>query len=149
MRFALTRDRIDGAALRAQLAHPHAGAVVCFEGLVRDHADGRDVEGLDYEVYEALAAKEGSRIVAEALARFPVTSALCVHRAGTLALEDCAVWVGVAAAHRAAAFDACRYIIDEVKTRVPIWKRERYADGPAAWVECVACARHDHGKAPA
>jgi len=101
---------------------------------VRDHHAGRAVDGLDYQAYAALAEIEGGRILAEAMTRFDVVAAGCVHRVGTLAIGDLAVWVGVSAAHRGAAFDACRYIIDEVKQRVPIWKREHYREGDADWL---------------
>ena len=80
--------------------------------------------------------QEGDRIVAEAFARFPIAKACCVHRLGVLDIGDLAVWVGVTAAHRDAAFAACRYIIDEVKTRVPIWKKEHYAEGDSGWINC-------------
>src|SRR5690606_7532225 len=91
-------------------------------------------EGLRYEAYVALAEAEGERIVLEALERFAALDACCVHRVGDLSIGELAVWVGVSAAHRDAAFDACRWIIDEVKSRVPIWKHERYADGRADWL---------------
>ena len=107
---------------------------------MRDHADGRAVHGLEYQVYPELAQAEGERVVAEALQKFDVLAAHCVHRSGILALGDVAVWVGVAAAHRGEAFDACRYIIDEIKQRLPIWKRETYADGDSGWVNCQVVA---------
>lgn len=132
-RFHLSEEPLDADSLRAVLANPQAGACATFEGWVRDHHDGRVVAGLRYEAYATLAGSEGERVVAEALARFDCIEARCAHRIGDLAIGDLAVWVGVAAAHRAAAFDACRYIIDEVKARVPIWKHERYADGQATW----------------
>jgi molybdopterin synthase catalytic subunit len=135
-RFAFARDALDPAALARRLAHPACGALVTFEGWVRNHSEGQEVLRLDYEGYEVLAVKEGERVVAEACSRFPVDAAACVHRLGSLALGDLAVWVGVAAAHRGAAFDACRYIIDEVKGRVPIWKKEHYASGDSGWVNC-------------
>jgi molybdopterin synthase catalytic subunit len=133
--FAITQDPIDTAALRSRLEHPGCGAMVCFEGRVRNHSEGRAVLRLEYEAYDTLALREGDRILAEARARFGVTEAVCVHRAGVLAIGDCAVWVGVSSAHRAASFEACRYIIDEVKVRVPIWKKELFADGDADWVD--------------
>jgi adenylyltransferase/sulfurtransferase len=113
---------------------------------VRDHNEGRTVERLEYESFESLAVKEGERIVAEAVAKFGVTRAACVHRVGSLAIGDLAVWVGVSSAHRGEAFAACRYIIDEVKHRVPIWKKEHYTDGDSGWVNCERCAAaaHDH-----
>jgi hypothetical protein len=85
------------------------------------------VQALEYEAHQAIAEKEGARIVAEAMTRFAVTAVYCEHRVGKLAIGDCAVWVGVSADHRGAAFDACRYVIDEAKARVPIWKKEHYA----------------------
>jgi len=101
-------------------------------------------------LFQALAVKEGERILAEALTRFPVKHALCIHRVGSLDLTEMAVWVGVSAAHRGEAFDACRFIIDEVKHRVPIWKKEHYRNGDSGWVNCERCAAaphhsHDHG----
>ena len=132
--FRLSAHAIDTGQLTDSLAHPTAGAVAVFEGRVRDHNDGRAVSGLSYEAYAALAEAEGARILTEARARFRVIAARCVHRTGALAIGEVAVWVGVSAAHRDAAFAACRYIIDEVKTRVPIWKRETYADGDSDWL---------------
>jgi adenylyltransferase/sulfurtransferase len=102
------------------------------------------VHRLEYEAFETLAVKEGERIVAEAIRRFGVTRAACVHRVGTLGIGELAVWVGVSAAHRGEAFAACRYIIDEVKHRVPIWKKEHYADGDSGWVNCERCAAAAH-----
>lgn len=136
--FLLSDAPLDIAALRAQVLDPRAGGYASFEGWVRDHHAGRAVDGLDYEAYAMLAEREGERILAEAKARFDVIDAGCVHRVGTLAIGDLAVWVGVSAAHRGAAFDACRYIIDEVKRRVPIWKREHYREGDADWLHPMA-----------
>jgi molybdopterin synthase catalytic subunit len=133
-RFALATAPLDIAPLRARLLAASAGACATFEGWVRDHHDGRAVLGLHYEAYAALAESEGEGILAEATTRFAIVDAVCVHRTGDLAIGDLAVWVGVSAAHRGPAFDACRWIIDEVKARVPIWKRERYAEGDAAWL---------------
>jgi molybdopterin synthase catalytic subunit len=132
--FALSDTDIDAAVLARELAHASAGACVSFEGRVRDHSDGRAVCGLAYQAYAALAEAEGARIVAEAMRQFPIVDARCVHRIGALEIGDLAVWVGVSAAHRDAAFAACRYLIDEVKRRVPIWKNERYADGESGWL---------------
>jgi molybdopterin synthase catalytic subunit len=145
--FSLSSAPIDAVRLRALLENRAAGACVTFEGIVRDHNDGRSVLRLEYEAYPALALKEGEAILAAARARFEILGALCVHRTGPLEIGGMAVWVGVAAAHRGAAFDACRFVIDEVKKRVPIWKREFYADGKIEWVNCAACAdpTHSHG----
>jgi molybdopterin synthase catalytic subunit len=137
--FRLADAPFDVAPLRAALLSPRAGALASFEGWVRDHNDGRPVLGLRYEAYAALAECEGRAILDEARARFAIEAAACVHRVGALEIGELAVWVGASAAHRDAAFAACRWIIDEVKSRVPIWKQERYADAavagdPTAWL---------------
>ncbi len=132
--FVLSETPIDVIALTCAMSHTSAGASVTFEGWVRDHNEGRAVRGLAYQAYAALAEAEGTRILVEAMQQFPIVDARCVHRIGTLAIGDLAVWVGVSAAHREAAFAACRHIIDEVKKRVPIWKNERYADGESGWL---------------
>ena len=133
-RFGLADSAINVAGLRAELLDAQAGALASFEGWVRDHNEGRAVDGLRYEAYVALAEAEGERILEEALKAFAVLDARCAHRIGDLGIGDLAVWVGVSAAHRDAAFAACRYIIDEVKSRVPIWKQERYREGDAGWL---------------
>jgi molybdopterin synthase catalytic subunit len=133
-RFSISGQAIDTAELRAALSDPHAGACAVFEGWVRDHNDGRPVRGLRYEAYVELAEAEGTRILDEARTRFDLVKACAVHRTGDQELGELAVWVGVSAAHRDAAVTACRWIIDEVKSRVPIWKHERYADGDAGWL---------------
>ncbi len=133
-RFALSGIPFDPAPLRTVLLDERAGAFAAFEGWVRNHNDGRAVSGLRYEAYVELAEKEGERILAEACGRFAIHDARCVHRIGDLAIGELAVWVGVSAGHRDAAFAACRWIIDEVKSRVPIWKHERYAAGDAGWL---------------
>ena len=142
MSFRISGQPLDPVALKASLADAHAGACVIFEGWVRDHNDGRHVRALDYEAYGPLAEKEGALIIAQTLAKFPVTRVVCVHRTGALHIGDLAVWIGVAAAHRGAAFDACRHLIDEIKARVPVWKKEHYADGSAEWINCAT--RGDH-----
>ena len=138
--FAISQTPIDVAHLRSELEAAGAGAVVCFEGRVRDHNDGRAVNGLAYQAYVELAEAEGRRIVDDARARFAVERIVCVHRVGDLALGEVAVWTGASAAHRAAAFDACRYVIDQVKARVPIWKREHYVEGASEWLHPDAVA---------
>ena len=137
--FTITDTELDPDALKRTLVEKSCGACVSFEGWVRDHHEGRAVEGLEYEVYAPLAISEGERILAEARQRFGVDRVLAVHRQGHLGLRDIAVWVGVASAHRDEAFSACRYIIDQVKLRLPIWKKEHYVDGQAEWVNCQRC----------
>ena len=133
-RFRLANAPFHIATLRAGLMDDRAGAFAGFEGWVRDHNDGRSVHGMRYEAYAELAEREGEAVLAEALRRFDIVDAACVHRTGELAIGELAVWVGVSAAHRDAAFAACRWIIDAIKARVPIWKHERYADGDAVWL---------------
>ncbi|MBS0213834.1 MAG: molybdenum cofactor biosynthesis protein MoaE [Proteobacteria bacterium] len=134
MRFSINPSPIDIHALRDGLDDPRAGGFASFEGRVRDHNDGRAVHGLRYEAYLELAQAEGMRIIEEARVRFDILDAVAAHRVGDLAIGDVAVWVGASAAHRDAAFAACRWIIDEIKSRVPIWKRERYVEGDAGWL---------------
>jgi molybdopterin synthase catalytic subunit len=133
-RFELSEAPIDAATLSRSLADAGAGACVTFEGWVRNRNAGRAVHRLDYQAYGALAAKEGEAILAEAQKQFAVIDVRCVHRVGSLAIGELAVWVGVSAAHRDAAFAASRFVIDEVKLRVPIWKNEHYADGESGWL---------------
>lgn len=118
------------------------GGVVTFEGRVRDHHEGRAVTALEYEAYEALAQAEGDLILAEAAAQFAHARVAAAHRHGRLELGEAAVVVVAASAHRQEAFAACRWVIDEIKERLPVWKREHYADGTCAW---VACGCHRHG----
>lgn len=123
--------------LRRALSDPSHGGYCAFEGWVRNTNEGRSVLALEYEVYEALANNEAQRIIEEALSRFGEVRVSCAHRRGLLGIGELAVWVGVSSAHRHAAFGACRYIIDELKHRLPIWKKEHYADGDSAWVACT------------
>ena len=151
--FRFSHTPIDTTALHAELANPESGGYTSFEGWVRNHNEGHKVRHLEYEAFEPLAVKEGERIVAEAIKRFGIERAACVHRVGDLAIGDMAVWVGACARHRDEAFRACRYIIDEVKHRVPIWKKEHYENGDSGWVNCERCAapgehelhEHAHG----
>jgi molybdopterin synthase catalytic subunit len=151
-RFELTRESIDPALLQGPLRDPVCGGYASFEGWVRDANEGHSVRALDYEAFEPLAQREGERILHEARERFGVAHALCAHRVGELGVGDLAVWVGVSAPHRHEAFLACRYIIDEVKHRLPIWKKEHYQNGDSGWVNCERCAAgsepHRHVEVP-
>ncbi len=138
--FSFSTTALDVDEYRRELEHPAAGGYASFEGWVRNHNEGHAVTRLEYEAFEALAVAEGARIVAEAITRFGVIDARCVHRVGSLDIGDLAVWVGVSSRHRAEAFAACRFIIDEVKHRVPIWKKEHYVNGDSGWVNCERCA---------
>lgn len=144
--FQITAGQIEPEALKADLAADQAGACATFEGWVRDINDGESVDALEYETHAAIAEDEGKAVLAEALERFDVIAAVCVHRIGKLAIGECAVWVGVSAGHRGAAFDACRYIIDEIKHRLPIWKKEHYRKGATAWVNCATQVSGDAPK---
>jgi molybdopterin synthase catalytic subunit len=135
--FSISAQPLDPVALKTRLVNAQAGACVTFEGWVRNTNEGQPVNALEYEVYPELAEKEGRRILDEARAKFALLEAVAVHRTGTLAIGDMAVWVGVTSAHRDAAFAACRYIIDETKARVPIWKKEHYTSGTSDWINCA------------
>lgn len=138
----MTQEAIDPAALQRSLVNPAAGGYCAFEGWVRNENDGHVVERLEYEAYEPLCISEGLKVLADAKEKFPYIEARCVHRVGLLEIGECAVWIGVASAHRDEAFKACRYIIDEIKVRLPVWKKEHYANGDSGWVNCERCARH-------
>jgi molybdopterin synthase catalytic subunit len=138
----VTEQAIAPDDLRAALRDPAAGAFVAFEGWIRDENEGHAVLRLEYEAYAPLCVTEGNTIIEEARAQWPLLQAHCVHRTGMLEIGECAVWVAVSSAHRDEAFQACRYIIDEIKTRLPIWKKEYYADGHSGWVNCERCASH-------
>jgi molybdopterin synthase catalytic subunit len=148
MTFSVSDQAIDVLAAKQTVADNSCGALVVFEGWIRDHNDGQAVDRLEYEVYRPVAVKEGSKIIEEAVTRFGVSHAVCVHREGLLELGELAVIVCVSSPHRSEAFDACRYIIDQTKTRLPIWKKEHYKSGVSEWVNCEHCATagHSHGE---
>lgn len=143
-RMLVAGEAVDTQVLRRELRRPSCGGFCVFEGWVRDSNEGRQVSGLDYEVYTEMALAEGERIVDEAIQRFGLADARCVHRSGRLQVGDTAVWIGVVSAHRDEAFRACRYIIDEIKQRLPIWKKEHYLVGDSSWVACSHGPAHDH-----
>ena len=135
--FAITEQAIDANVLREQLTQKaNCGAFCNFEGWVRDHNDGKNVDYLIYSTYPKLALSQGNAVIEQAKRQFAIEDAVCVHRVGRLDIGDMAVWVGVTAGHRDAAFAACRFIIDTVKAEVPIWKQEFYADSQhqTAWL---------------
>jgi len=136
----LSATPIDLAALIAAVESPVHGGIASFLGQVRNHHDGRTVTRLEYSAYESMAEEECANIVAEAEGRWPVRVAL-QHRVGALEIGDVAVAVAAAGAHRDEAFAACRFVIEEVKRRVPIWKKEFYHDGAVQWVDPSRAAR--------
>lgn len=134
IRFTLVNESIDIPSLAAGLNDPAAGAVVTFDGRVRNHNAGRAVSHLEYQAYPALAVPTGQKILEEEAARHGLLGVLAAHRTGPLAIGEAAVWVGVAAAHRGPAFDGARAIMERLKYELPIWKKETYADGLTEWV---------------
>jgi molybdopterin synthase catalytic subunit len=131
----LRRDAIDPLELLRAVSRPANGAQLLFLGVVREVNDGRDVTGIDYSAYEAMAERELAAIAAEAAARFGTPDVAIEHRLGELGLEEASVGIAVAHPHRAGAYEASRWIIEELKRRVPIWKREQYVDGTREWVD--------------
>lgn len=144
MKFEISNESLEGKNYIEYFNNPRVGGVVTFEGRVRNHNENKDVSSLEYEVYPELAHSEGQKIVSEALEKFDIVDAYCIHREGHLQIGDMAVWVMAASEHRENAFLACQYIIDEVKSRVPIWKREHYVNEAPVWVRCDKCAEHEH-----
>lgn len=134
VRFTLTSNPIEIPSLAAELHDPAAGAIVTFDGRIRNHNGGRAVNHLEYQAYPALALATGKIILEEEAARYGLLGARAEHRTGPLAIGDAAVWVGVASAHRGAAFDAARAIMERLKYELPIWKKETYVDGQTEWV---------------
>ena len=132
--FKISSEPIEEMDLNLPRADRKAGGLVTFVGRVRDSSGDRRVISMEYEAYSDLAEKEGERILAEARKKFDLLEAYCRHRSGRLQPGETAVWVAVAAAHRKEAFSACKYIIDELKGRLPIWKKEFYEDGDSGWV---------------
>ena len=130
----IVRDRIDTAHLVAGLKRGEDGATVVFEGVVRNQTRGRRTLYLDYEGYEPMALQEMESLATRALAQFHVRDVAIVHRLGRIEIGETSVLIAVASAHRAAAFDACRWLIDTLKRSVPIWKKEYFEDG-AVWAD--------------
>ena len=138
MRTAIVEHPLDPARLLAEVASPASGASTLFVGTVREVNAGKAVSGIDYSAYGAMAEEELARVVAEAGARFETDRIVVEHRLGTLALGDASIVIAVSHARRAPAMDAQRWLIEEIKRRVPIWKREHYTDGTREWVDPTA-----------
>lgn len=130
--IALTHAVIDTAAILAAMRHPADGAVAIFDGIVRDNTRGRKTRFLVYEAYDEMALRQMQQLAADALQRFPIHEVAIVHRLGRLEIGESSVLIVVCSAHRAAAFDTCRWLIDTLKKTVPIWKQEHFEDG-AVW----------------
>ena len=140
MRAALVRRPIDPAELLAEVQRARNGASVLFVGTVREVNDGRAVTGMEYTAYEAMAGRELALVVDEATKRFGTDDVIVEHRIGELGIGDASVVIAAAHPHRARAFDAARYVIEQLKKRVPIWKLEHYVDGTREWVDPTANA---------
>ncbi len=132
--ISITHERLDRDALVAAVSHASVGGIVVFEGVVRDNARGKQVRYLEYDVYPEMAVQQIREIVAEAERRWGVERVAVAHRVGKLEIGEASVIIAVASPHRGEAFDACRYIIDTLKTTVPIWKKEVATNGEE-WVE--------------
>ena len=141
IRAAVVDGPLDPARLLAEAGAPGVGALTCFVGTVRDINAGRQVAGIDYAAYDAMATREMDAIAREAAERFGVGTVLVEHRTGTLGVGEASVVIVVAHAHRSPALDAQRYVIEELKRRVPVWKREHYVDGTREWVDPTGRAR--------
>jgi len=133
-RCRITREPIDSDALMREVARQSDGAIVLFVGVVRDEHGGRAVEHLEYDAYTEMAEVEMGRIADEARSRWPVGEIAVAHRIGLLDVGEVSVAIAVASPHRAEAYDASRFVIEELKRRVPIWKREGYVDGERRWI---------------
>jgi molybdopterin converting factor subunit 1 len=131
---ALVRAPIDGAAITTAIKQPDDGAVVVFDGIVRNQTRGRRTLYLDYTAYEPMALRQMEQLAQQAMASYAIRDVWVVHRLGRLQIGESSVYIAVASAHRAAAFEACRWIIDTLKKTVPIWKKEYFEDG-AVWAD--------------
>lgn len=131
---AITHDPIDAARLLGDSVSADDGAALLFWGVVRNQNDGRPVSHLEYHAYAGMAERMMHRIAEEAISRYGVGGVRIVHRVGRLAIGEASVAIAVASPHRAEAYEASRYVIEELKKRVPIWKREGYVEGESEWV---------------
>jgi molybdopterin synthase catalytic subunit len=139
----LTDEAIDMNALAREVMRRSDGALVTFEGAVRDHNEGRAVDEIIYEAYRPMAEREFARVIGEITAKYPAVSMAVVHRLGLLRVGDVSIGIACASPHRAEAFEACRLLIDRIKETVPIWKKERGPDGDE-WVGWQVGCAHPH-----
>ena len=135
IRSAITQTELDIASLITEVRSTVAGAVSVFIGTVRETSDGRSITHLEYESYQAMAESELATIVDDAAAKFGITALVAEHRVGELEVGDVSVVIASAHGHRAAAIECTRFVIEEIKKRVPIWKREHFVDGTREWVD--------------
>lgn len=135
VRSWITRESIDPAAVLARVGGDADGAVVLFLGTVRDHHEARAVAGMRYDAYDAMAETVLGHIADEAAERLATDRLTVVHRVGELAVGEVSVAIAASSPHRAEAFDAARYVIEEIKKRLPVWKKEHYVTGESSWVD--------------
>ena len=134
-------NNLDGLNLEI-LKDPTVGGIVYFQGVVRNHNEGKDVTSLEYDSYVTMANKVGADIIALAKEKFDIVDIYCLHRTGHLEINDTAVWCVATSHHRREAFEACQFVVDTVKEQVPIWKREHYVTEDPKWVACHRCLEH-------
>jgi len=139
--FKITSTTIDTNALQGRICNDKAGAIVIFEGWVRNHNEGQSVDALEYSAYDALCINEANIIIAEAKDKYDILEINGAHRTGLLDIGDVAIFVAVTSKHRKAAFEACGYLIDQLKARLPIWKKEHYTNGDTHWINCQQCSQ--------
>ncbi len=144
MRSSIVDHALDANALLAEVANIANGATILFLGTVRDMNDGRGVIGMEYSAYRTMAERELADVVAEACEQFGTRDIVVEHRLGALALGEASVAIAVAHPHRGRAYDASRYVIEQLKLRVPIWKLEHYVDGTREWVNAGNGASPEH-----
>jgi molybdopterin synthase catalytic subunit len=137
VRAWITRETIDPTAVLGLVGAEEDGATLLFLGIVRDHNEGRAVRGMTYEAYGEMAEKVLERIAAEAAERAGSERVAVVHRVGELAIGEASVAIAVSSPHRAEAYAASRYVIEEIKARLPVWKKEHYVEGGARWLDGV------------
>jgi molybdopterin synthase catalytic subunit len=139
-RASIVAGEIDPASLIHEVSSPRYGAISLFVGTVREVNEGRSVSGIEYSAYKSMASAELERILDEAVERFGISALVVEHRIGLLGLGEVSVAIAAAHPHRAPALDSTRYVIEEIKKRVPIWKKEHYADGTREWVDPTRAA---------
>jgi len=139
--FKITSTTIDTKTLKDKLSNDKAGAIVIFEGWVRNHNEGKSVDALEYSAYEALCNNEADIILTETKEKYDILEIGGAHRTGLLNIGDVAIFAAVTSKHRKAAFEACEYLVDQLKARLPIWKKEYYTNGDTHWVNCQQCCQ--------
>ena len=138
----ITENKIEIERLNKELHNPSCGGVVIFEGRVRNHNDSKEVLKLVYDCYRPMALKVMEEIQSEALKKWYIKKIIIVHRIGEIPIGEIALWIGVTSVHRKESFEVCQFMVNEIKHKVPIWKKETYFDGFTKWVECDDKTNH-------